>query len=98
MKPWYRGREVRQLSKMFENAVAQNDALGAGAMFGCLFNLYQQAVQYNKERGGYRWRSVLGCLQKELDRIDRAAVAYPQNIQQAILTPVTFYREVKKAR
>ena len=96
MKPWFRAREIQQLVKMFNNAVDAVDALGAGAIFSTLFNLYQISLEYQKDIYGYRWRSITGLLQKEIDRIDKAARHYPTPLQQALVTTVTFYRKLKE--
>lgn len=98
MKSWYEKRHLHTLIGRFERAVVANDAKGAGAIYGCLFDLLQTARLHSQSQwSGYRWKRMVAYLETELDAIQVAAKDYPMPIQQAIVAKVILYQESKKA-
>ena len=99
MKPWYNLRDLSAFVKLFYRAVAANDPLGAGAIYGCLFDFLQTAKIYAQERSvKYKWKRIISYLHKELEDIQEKAMDFPMPIQQAIVAKVTFYQHAKKRK
>lgn len=98
MKVWYQQRELKHLLNMFHRSVSHGDASGAGAVYGCLFDLLQIARKHaDDRRQGYRWKRMVTYLEKELEAIQVAAADYPITIQQALVAKIILNNEIRKA-
>lgn len=98
MNVWFELRELRNLVKMYRKAVVSDDALGAGALYGCLFDMLQIArKRVNDRKHGNRWKRILTYLDNTLDEIQTEAKDYPIDMQQALIAKVILRSQMKKA-
>ena len=82
---------------MFNASVLAGDELGAGSIYGCLFDLLSIARNRSNDRKhGYRWKRTVTMIENELTSIQEQAVNYPITMQQALVSKIILSREMKK--
>ena len=83
---------------MFRRAVVHDDAAGAGAIYGCLFDLLQTARSHTEHRrDGYAWKRMVTYLEKELDDIQEAARTIRLPFKQRSSRRFTLYNQMRKS-